>query len=172
MTSWAWIVGEHATHDRRVVFLTNKCQTLEGVDHFRNRQSEAHSFYFSWKLNPTRVAQESKRQVATPKCTSRFALAGTNTVSVVRVLCKKSCGLGDKFVKRLIVETCLFNVRWFFFSREMITMFPPFGPLGPGGIMRSRAWRQPCGRGRWHSKLPSSPKTQPYLTPTRQPVLL
>ena len=47
------------THDRRTVFLTNKCQTSEGVNHFRNRQSEAHSFCFSRKLNPTRVAQES-----------------------------------------------------------------------------------------------------------------
>ena len=26
-----------ATHDRRTVFLTNKCQTSEGVDHSRNR---------------------------------------------------------------------------------------------------------------------------------------
>ena len=43
------------THDRRTVFLTNKCQTSEGVDHSRKRQSKAHSFYFSRKLNHTRV---------------------------------------------------------------------------------------------------------------------
>ena len=36
-------------------FLTNKCQTSEGVDHSRNRQSEALSFCFSRKLQPTSV---------------------------------------------------------------------------------------------------------------------
>ena len=50
------------THDRWTVFLTNKCQTLEGVDHSWNGQSEAHSFCFGRKLNHTRVAQESERQ--------------------------------------------------------------------------------------------------------------
>ena len=43
-------------------FLTNECQTLEGVDHSRNRQSKAHSFCFSRKSKPTSVAWESKRQ--------------------------------------------------------------------------------------------------------------
>ena len=57
-------VGEHAcsmTDERS--FLTNECQTLEGVDHSRNRQSKAHSFCFSRKLNPTSAAWESKRQL-------------------------------------------------------------------------------------------------------------
>ena len=33
---------------------------------------------------------ESERQVTSPKYTFRFALAGTNAVGVVRVLCKKN----------------------------------------------------------------------------------
>ena len=42
-------VGEHA----------NKCQTLEGIDHSRNRQSIAHSFCFSRKLKPTSAVLSS-----------------------------------------------------------------------------------------------------------------
>ena len=56
-------VGEHSWRmtDTRTVFLTNKCQTSEGVDHSRNGQSKAHSFCFSRKLNHTRAAQEWMR---------------------------------------------------------------------------------------------------------------
>ena len=39
----------------------DKCQTLEGVDQFGNRQSKAHSFCFSRKLTPTWAVQESER---------------------------------------------------------------------------------------------------------------
>ena len=76
-------------------FLTNQCQTLEGVDHSRNRQSKAHSFCFSRKLNPTSVVWESKRQVASPNTHFRFALAGTNTIGIVCALCKKNCEKGS-----------------------------------------------------------------------------
>ena len=50
-------VGEHAERmtDERS-FLTNECQTLEGVDHSRNGQSKAHSFCFGRKLKPTGAA--------------------------------------------------------------------------------------------------------------------
>ena len=78
------------THDRQTVFLTNKCQTSEGVDHFRNRQSKAHSFYFSRKLNPHQSSTGVRTTGHEPKCTFRFALAGTNAIGVVRVLCTKS----------------------------------------------------------------------------------
>ena len=44
-------------------FLTNGCQTLEGVDHSRNGWIKAHSFHFSRKLKPTSAAQESKRHL-------------------------------------------------------------------------------------------------------------
>ena len=76
-------------------FLTNECQTLEGVDHSRNGQSKAHSFCFSRKLKPTSTAQESKQQVTSPNAPFRFALAGTNTIGIVCVLCKKNCEKGS-----------------------------------------------------------------------------
>ena len=59
---WRFCLRSRLKWDKRS-FLTNKCQTLEGVDHSRNRWSEAHSFCFSRKLKPTSVAQESKRQI-------------------------------------------------------------------------------------------------------------
>ena len=78
------------TRHRRTVFLTNECQTLEGVGNSRNRQSKAHSFCFSQKLKPTSVVWESKRQVASPNTPFRFALAGTNTIGIVCALRKKN----------------------------------------------------------------------------------
>ena len=85
------------THDRRAVFLTNKCQTLEGVDHSQNRQSKAHSFCFSRKLNPTGAAQESERQVTSPN--TPFALRLRARMPLVSCVCcakrivKKDCFL-------------------------------------------------------------------------------
>ena len=84
------------THDRRTVFLMNKCQTSEGVDHFWNGWSKAHSFHFSRKSNPTGGAQESETTGCEPKHTFRFALAGTNTIGIVHVLCKKNCEQGSR----------------------------------------------------------------------------
>ena len=82
------------THDRQTVFLTNECQTLEGVDHSRNRQSKAHSFCFSRKLKPTSVAQESKRQVMIPNTHFSLCACGTNAIGVVCALCEKNRGKG------------------------------------------------------------------------------
>ena len=64
------------------------------------QQSKAHSFCFGRKSKPTSVAQESKRQVGSPNAPFRFALAGTNAIGIVCVLCKK-----DRFLAVIFVET-------------------------------------------------------------------
>ena len=84
-----------AMHDRRTVFLTNKCQTSKGVDHSWNRQSKAHSFCFSRKLNPhqsstgvrtTDVKRHGSMLVAGLKLTaSRFSLR--HTKKFLRLCC-------------------------------------------------------------------------------------
>ena len=92
------------THDRRTVFFTNECQTLEGVDHSRNRQSKAHSFCFSRKLKPTSMAQESKRQVTSPNAPLALRLRA-RTLLVSWVGCAKRAVKKDRFLAVISAET-------------------------------------------------------------------
>ena len=67
----------HAMHDRRTAFLTNKkCQTSEGVDHSQNRQSKAHSFYFSQKSNPHQSSVGVQTTGCEPKHTFSLCACG------------------------------------------------------------------------------------------------
>ena len=76
-------------HARRTVFCAQMTD-LGGSYPFRDRQSKAHSFCFGRKLNPHWSSTGVRTTGYEPKCTFRFAFAGTNAIGIVCALCKKN----------------------------------------------------------------------------------